>query len=386
MPSTVKKAPIIGGGIGGLAAAVALRQQGIEAVVCERAPELKEVGAGITLWTNAVRALRKLGLGDALAAVSTPLDRSEIRSWNGKLLAQTGLGALGKTLAAPSVGIHRADLHALLQRALPADAVRLGKSCTSFGQEADGGTAHFEDGSQETGDVLIGADGLNSTIRRQLRGFEPFRYAGHTAWRGIAHFEHAAMPLGLTSLSLGRGSQFGLLPIGGGRTYWFGTWQTPAGGRDGPGGRRADMLPVFHDWHAPIPELIHATLEGAILRNDIFDREPIAGWGVGRVTLLGDAAHPTTPHLGQGACQGLEDAVVLAHCLASGSAPAAALRDYEDRRRERTAAIINLSRKMGRFFELKNPAACWLRDLVLQATPAGSFEKRLRQVIDYEVP
>ena len=362
------KALIIGGGIGGLMAAIALRKAGLDVAVFERAPELREVGAGITLWANAARVLRQLGVGPSVEAVSTPLTQAEIRNWRGKLLAADDLGRLGEKLGAPSVGVHRADLQRELAKAAGPEVVRLGRECVGFAADSEGVTARFADGSEERGDLLIGADGLHSRIRSQLLGDEKPRYAGYTAWRGVGLIDHPAVPLRLTLLAVGRGSQFGILPIGQGRTYWFATMNTPAGGSQPPEEQKRFLLERYRDWYAPVPAVIEATDAAAIIRNDVYDRPPVRRWGEGRVTLLGDAAHPTTPNMGQGACQAIEDALVLGRCLAGAADVPAALRSYESQRYERTAFVTNQSWKFGKLLGWENRFACALRDWLIRQT------------------
>jgi 2-polyprenyl-6-methoxyphenol hydroxylase-like FAD-dependent oxidoreductase len=375
---------IIGGGIGGLAAAIAARQAGCAVALFERAPELLEVGAGLTLWSNALRALRRLGVEPALTAVSTTLDRSEIRSWRGRLLTRTSLGALGQRLGAPTLATHRADLQSTLAAALEPGVVHLGAGYSGFTQHAEGVTARFDGGREERGDLLIGADGLRSTVRAQMLGPEPPCYSGTTAWRGVARFEHQGYPPGMTCLFIGRGSQVGLLPIGKGRTYWFATAKLPEGRADVPDHRKADLLARFQSWHETIPAVLEATEETGILRNDLYDRPPVRRWGEGRVTLLGDAAHPTTPNLGQGACLAIEDAVVLGRCLREQADPVQALRTYEQLRFDRTAAIVTESRRLGRLLEWSNPLACWLRDWLIRLTPARRGDRQLLKHLDYD--
>ena len=355
------RAVVVGGGIGGLAAGVALRRAGWDVAVFERAPELREAGAGITLWTNAVKVLRRIGAGPAVEAAAHPIARSEVRDWRGRLINTIDFAAMSARLGAPTVGVHRADLQAALADVLGRDHLRLGKECVGYEPDAAGVTARFADGSAEPGDVLIGADGLKSAVRRQLLGDEPLRYAGYTAWRGVGVIDRPELPLGLTILAMGRGSQVGALPIGKGRTYWFATANVPAGG-DGPGDHKTDLLKRFADWWPLVPAVIEATPAEAILRNDISDRRPVRRWTDGRVALLGDAAHPTTPNMGQGACQAIESAAVLARHLDGAADLPAALAAYAESRFARTAMITNRSWTYGKVFALEAGWACWLRD------------------------
>lgn len=215
------RAVIVGAGIGGLTAALALKREGWDVGVYERAPELREVGAGITLWTNAVKVLRALGVGDAIEAVAAPIRTSELRSWRGKVLVRTDFGLLGDKLGAPTVGVHRADLQAALADAVGREHVQCGMTCVGYTPDEKGASALFAEGDEIRGQILVGADGIKSLVRNQLLGPEPPRYAGYTAWRGVGLIERPEVPVGVTVLAMGRGSQVGMLPIGGGRTYWY---------------------------------------------------------------------------------------------------------------------------------------------------------------------
>ena len=323
------RAVIVGAGIGGLTAAIALKQTGWDVSVYERARELREVGAGITLWANAVKVLRKLGVSEAIEAAAATIRQTEVRTWRGKLLLASDFGRINQKLNTPTIGIHRADLQAKLADALGREHITLGTTCVAYTQDEKGATALFAEGDEVRGQLLVGADGIQSLVRNQLLGNEPLRYAGYTAWRGVGLIDRPEVPLGATVVALGRGSQVGMLPIGGGRTYWFATANVPAGEVAGPGGHKADLLKRFGDWYPAFPAAIEATPDAAILRNDIVDRPPVRKWTDGRVTLLGDAAHPTTPNLGQGACQAIESAYVLAKCLREAEEVSAGLLAYE---------------------------------------------------------
>lgn len=183
--------------------------------------------------------------------------------------------------------------------------------------------------------------------------------------------------------SWGPRAVFGLVPLGDGQVYWFGTKPAPAGENEPPGRRKEAVLERFAAWHEPICAVVEATDEAAILRHDIVDREPRRGWSQGRVTLLGDAAHPMTPHLGQGACQAIEDAIVLSDCLCQGADIPAALRAYEERRFERTASLVKASRRVGRIAQLKNPAGRRLRDVALKHVPARTRLRQLEEIVGF---
>ena len=383
------KVMVAGAGIGGLSAAIALRRVGFEVTVFERAAELREVGAGLLLAANAQKALGKLGLAEAVARLGTPASAGEIRSWRGKELASIPASELERRVGAPSAAVHRADLQALLVREVGEGTLRLGAEVTGFEHHEGSVRVFLAGGGEEHADILVGADGLRSKVRAELRGPEGPRYAGYTAWRAVVQPKEELLPWGRGFESWGRGARFGCTHIGKGRVYWFATANAPEGAKDGqpgsPAGPKATLLRLFGSWHRPIRELIEATDEGAILRTDIYDREPVGErWGEGRVTLLGDAAHPMTPNLGQGACQAIEDAVVLARCLREGDATADSLRRYERLRSDRVAMVVRRSRRVGMVGQVENPLLCRLRDRALSMIPPKAQLKQLEEVVGYE--
>lgn len=374
------KVIIIGGGIGGLAAAIGLRNAGCAVTLFERVTQLREVGAGLSLWANAVKALKLLGLADVINTISTPEVQGGIRTSQGKLLTATSSHTLERLLGEPNIVLHRADLHAALLHAVAPETVHFGKQCTRFQQDATGVTVHFADGDEVRGDLLIGADGLHSVIRAQLHGQQKPRYAGYTAWRSVVNFAPEQLLPGET---WGAGARFGQVPMSGQRVYWFATKNGPEGARS-PIGEKAELLRTFHGWHAPITALLEASPEPTILRNDIYDRPPLRRWGENRVTLLGDAAHPMTPNLGQGAGQALEDAVVLARILRDTNDTVAALRRYETQRIPRTSVIVQQSRQIGEIGQWQNPVAVRLRAFLLKYVIARIQTQQIVRVVGYD--
>jgi 2-polyprenyl-6-methoxyphenol hydroxylase-like FAD-dependent oxidoreductase len=370
---------VVGAGIGGLAAAVALRKIGIETLVIERAASIREVGAGLSIWSNAVNALRELGLEDKVMASASAIDRNVVQSSKGRFIARTELSELTNMAGAPCVCIHRGVLQKTLLDALPRDSVRSGARCAGF----EGSTAILESGERIEADVLVGADGISSVIREGLHGAETTRYAGYTCWRGIRDGIPGLLPENSALLVLGGGSQFGAWPCGSGKLYWFLTKNAPRGTVQ----TKTASIAVCRDWTAPVPEIVAGTSENAILQNDIIDRPPLRWWGRGAVTLLGDAAHPTTPNLGQGACLALEDAVVLAHCLGEPRPIDASLRKYEDIRLPRTTEIVRNSWQAGRVIQIESPALMWLRDWFM-GTPVGALleMRTFKGLLTYKLP
>ncbi|MGB3634154.1 MAG: FAD-dependent monooxygenase [Rubrobacteraceae bacterium] len=378
------KALVVGAGIGGLTAAIALQRAGIEAVVLERATELREVGAGLLLGANAIKALDKIQLGDAVRGIGASTVVGTLRSWNGEVLVSLSADRVTELVGAGSFAVHRAELQAELLRELGEENVRLGAGCTGFAQDQDGVKVSLDDGDELNADFLIGADGIHSTIRNQLLGDEKPVYAGYTAWRGVAEYQNDLLTGGGGFESWWRGTRFGCARMGNGSMYWFATRNAPERGDDGPTGSRRTLLEMFSGWHDPIKDLIEATGESDIRRDDVYDRDPVKRWGEGRVTLLGDAAHPMTPNLGQGACQAIEDAVVLADCLRGKTGIAAALESYEARRTVRTSVIVRLSRRMGRVGQLEHPLLCRVRDTAVKRMPDSIQRRQLRMVLGYD--
>jgi 2-polyprenyl-6-methoxyphenol hydroxylase-like FAD-dependent oxidoreductase len=381
------RAIVVGGGIGGLSTAIALRRIGVEAVVFERADELQEIGAGISLWANAMKALGKLGLADAVLEAGRPLrPKGQLRSQSGEVFYEVASATLEERFGAVTVAVHRADLQKILLSALDAEALRLGAGFAGFEQDEAGVVVRFADGGEERADLLIGADGIHSAVRAQLLGDGPPRYAGYVAWRGVAELEDP-IPGVAGCESWGRGERFGLAMLGRGRVYWYATKNAPEA-EDEAAERKEELLARFAEWHEPIASVIRATEKAHIHRDGVYYREPSALWGEGRVTLLGDAAHPMTPDLGQGACQAIEDALVLMRSLGENGNVQAALRLYEGRRAERTAYVIRQSRRLGRIAQLENPLACRLRDVVLRVIPSrvqGRMQVRqMEALVGYE--
>src|ERR1051326_2078276 len=380
------KVILIGAGIGGLAAAIALRRVGVETAVFEQAERLREVGAGLTIWANAIKALHKIDAAHGLLKIGSAVERLEVRSWRGGVLAVTPLATLSRKLGVPvCICVHRGEFLNQLACLVDPRTLHCGARCAGFAADDSRVRVWVEDGRKECGDILVGADGLHSVVGAQLHGELVPRYAGYTCWRGLASFEHKALPPGTGFEAWGPGKRFAAHHCGPGRIFWYATANTPAGVADARGGHKAEVGECFQDWFSPIPELIEAT-QDLILRNDIVDRKPLKSWSKGRVTLLGDAAHTTTPNLGQGACQAIEDAVDLAGCFRNGAIPEAILRAYEDMRIPRTTTITNQSLRLGILGQLQNPLACTLRDTVVRFMPPAISLRFMESILHHSAP
>jgi FAD-dependent urate hydroxylase len=377
---------IVGGGIGGMAAAIALHNVGIQSLILEQAPAITEVGAGLSLWPNALTALRRLGLEDRVVEAGSAIRCLKTITSDGAGLSEMNVSNLGVEDGSCSICIRRAELQKAMLERLPPNTLVTGARCGGFTQSEQGVTVQLADGKRLTGEFLVGADGINSVVRKAVAKESGPDYAGYTCWRGIADTPDPGFPPGDSLLALGPGSQIGMLHCGDNKVYWFATKNAPPGETSSAQRRKDDVAQLSKNWTSPIPEIIQRTPADGILQTDIYDQPPLRSWGRGPVTLLGDAAHATTPNLGQGACQALEDAVTLAACLQAVQSPAA-LRQYERVRYQRTARIVRASRWAGWFFQLQAPLLVRGRNIFLRSKFAENQTLNFfRELVRFEVP
>jgi 2-polyprenyl-6-methoxyphenol hydroxylase-like FAD-dependent oxidoreductase len=377
---TSKKVVVVGGGIGGLTAALSLRRHGHEVVVLERRATSEEAGAGISLWPNAMRILRDLGLGPALEASAISDGRATIRTRRGRQLATSDMAIIERRFAAPLSVVHRRHLLDVLRTAVGDDALRLGSTCTGASQDEDTASAVVADGGHVEGDVIVAADGVGSRLREALLGPAAPRATGIVAWRAVVPangFDTAAV----TGEAWGRGQLFGAARLTQNQLYWFASARGPESSGRSEAAEREMLRERFADWHAPIPAIIDSTAPETIIRTPLRDVRPLATWVSGRVALLGDAAHAMLPNLGQGGCQAIEDAAALATSLATGADVPDALTAYERSRKPRAETVARQSRQMSGLAHQRNPAAVALRNIAMRATPAAATLRRLDDLV-----
>jgi 2-polyprenyl-6-methoxyphenol hydroxylase-like FAD-dependent oxidoreductase len=375
---------VVGGGIGGLAAAVALRRVGWRVSVLERAAGFGEVGAGLSLWPNAVRALGALGLAERVLAVGAVEASGGVRGRSGRWLSRTDNAEIARRHGLPLVVVRRADLIRVLVEALPPGCLRSGVEVDGVWSDGDAVVVGHR-GGEVRADLVVGADGVHSAVRRQWwPEARAARYAGCTAWRMIT--DPVAGPPVEGAVIWGRGERFGFTALPGGRLYCFGTATVPAGGAGGSGGELAAVRGRFGGWPDPVPALLAAVPEGGVVRHDVYVTPPLATYVRGRVVLVGDAAHAMDPALGQGAGQSLEDAVVLAACLGSARGPDAALARYDRLRGPRARAVARRSARLGRVAGWSWPPAVVLRDLAARLTPAAVTLRAMGPVLGWTPP
>jgi FAD-dependent urate hydroxylase len=361
------KAIVIGAGMGGLTTGLALRQAGFTVEIYDRVSELRPAGAAISLWSNGVKILNRLGLGKEIARIGGQMERMAYYNHRGEKLTDFSLMPLIEQVGQRPYPVARTDLQTMLLQAFGRDNVRLSSKCVGVEQDASSATAIFEDGQRVTGDLVVGADGTHSIIRQYVVGHPvERRYVGYVNWNGLVPATDDLAPKTSWTLFVGEGKRASLMPVLGDRFYFFLDVPLPKGTPSDPATYREELSAHFQDWAAPVQNLIQQLDPATTNRVEIHDIEPLQTLVKGRVALLGDSAHGTAPDLGQGGCQAMEDALVLADYLATTNLSVAdALRRYEAARKDRVADIILRARKRSDMTHGKEPEQTqqWYQDL-----------------------
>ena len=381
---------IIGAGPGGLASAIALRRVGIPAEIFEKSPRHQAYGGGFTIRSNTVKMLLRLGVGQQLIEKGVEYRSFDYYSSDGRRLNGLPEGEVADAWGTPSIGALRADLYTALMSEIDQDTVHLGARFVRAEQDDDGVTAHFEDGRQERGALLIGCDGVHSVVRPHvLEGADPI-YAGFTCWHNAVSNDPEIVPKGETRLYLGCGQAVVMFPCTDRLMAMDCFVVAPAGGTDTPGTVKETLLREYAGFSDTVQRALQATEESNFSRGDLYERDPGPTWFKGRIVLLGDSIHPTTPFVGQGAGAAMEDGIVLAKELALtrslGHADDlnAALSAYERRRRERAAWIVNSAGRRGKAVGLTNPRAVRGRNFILSRIPTRVLRKEMERAVFYE--
>lgn len=370
---------IVGGGITGLTTALALRKVGFEPMVYEQAPELAPLGAGIWIAPNALRILDWLGLGDLVRQAGQPLDQVAITDQQLGPLRRSRQAYVSTTDGIPLISIHRARLQNILKAALPEERVWLGQAYQQHQEQGGAVTVELSDKTTQA-DLLLGADGLRSGVREAIFPSAPLRYAGQTCWRGIASY---ALPASLQASGYeawGPGLRFGFSAVSDGEVYWFAVAKAAQGESEPNEGRQDRLCARFQAFHPLVGEMIKATPK--ILRHDLLDLARLPAWSQGRVALLGDAAHATTPNMGQGAAQGIEDAFSLSQCLRQSPDVEAALQAFEKMRRVKVDQVVNTSWQIGRLAH--HPIGQPLMKTMIKLTPSSVVARQLARLYTVE--
>lgn len=362
-----KNALIIGAGIGGLTAAIALKQLGYEPVVYERAPEERANGTTLVLWPNALRILEQWNLTDKVISLGVRNESMSVKTATGRLLYELPLHSLENKYGLPVITLLRSDLQRILIERLGMEHINWGHELLTIEQDDQEARAYFTNGHSAKGRFLIGADGVHSTVRPAIAAHVELRDCGYVAFRGMVHRTQSHLPPRQGIEFWGRGKRFGIFHTGNQGIYWFATMNCQ---RDqNYSSNKEDLSLEFADWNPLVGEILCHTDPSKILRHHIFDLPSLSTLTNGRFALLGDAAHAMTPNLGQGACQAIEDSGMLGECLQHDNNIKAALKQYEIQRLARVRRIVNLSYRMGWVSQWSNPILCSLRNQMFSAIP-----------------
>jgi 2-polyprenyl-6-methoxyphenol hydroxylase-like FAD-dependent oxidoreductase len=373
-PTDTRIALIVGAGIGGLAAAVGLQRAGWRVRIFERASHLQELGFALLLAPNAVAALQQLGLAERVIAEGSEMTAGEVRGTGGRLLRRFDLTRVRQLLSKPALVVLRPALHGVLLDAAGPDNLVLNSQVSGFSIHDGRPVVALVNGETTEGDVLIGADGVGSVIRRVLHPQEPPpRASGLWAVRGVAYDVELQLGELAGAQYFGRGIEGGMARAGRNAVYWYISLPSREIG-ESPQART-----VAHQCANQFDErfrtVVNATRPDDMRLDQLLDRDPLPNWGRGRVTLLGDAAHPILPHAGQGAAQALEDAVTIGRALDGAVEVEGALRRYERVRQERTRDIVRLGRRNARIGSISSRLGQKFRDFAIRAAPASAFTK-----------
>lgn len=386
MTPTTPEIAIIGAGIGGLSLALALQQQGLRARVYEAAPQLKPVGAGLWLAPNGQRVLEALdpSLVGELRSAGRVLERGQVQTLKGTCLTAFDSEQMQARYGAPLLAIRRTVLHAALVARLAPDSLQLGHAFAHSSPEGEALTLHFANGTSAQADLLVGADGLKSAVRRQHWGDLPLRYSGQVCWRGLLQLSLPA-PYDTGSFEIWgqqAGLRAGLSQVDAEQVYFYLTDAVPQG-QTPPDDERGHLLRRFRGFPEPVLQLIARTPQVAWMRHELSDLVPLRTYVAGRCVLLGDAAHPMTPNLGQGANQALESAWVLAQSLKQCPDLDSALRHYDALRRPRASQVVQTAWRLGQIVNLRSRPLRWGAAWAMSHLPAKLNQQQFDRIFDF---
>lgn len=370
---------INGGGIAGLTAAIALEKLGYEIILFESAQEIKPVGAGLVLQSNSLYALEYLKIEDQIIEASNPINQLVIVNENGKIVKQQKASSKYRELFG-GMAIHRHTLHTILKSYLDPGIIHTNKKAVSFSEDDEKVILHFSDGSSEKGDFIISADGINSVLRKQILPDSTPRYSGYICWRGVINnFTPKVIEATETWGSKGR---FGIVPINENRIYWYATISGNINDARLNSFGKKELIEQFRNYHPAVLKVLEQTDKSEIIVSPICDLKPLNQFAYNRVLLIGDAAHATTPNLGQGACQAIEDAMVLHKELKSKQNVYDAFKSFEQKRTKKTKFIIDMSRRVGAIAQIENIAFGAIRNLIMNLTPEFVSELQLKKLYE----
>jgi 2-polyprenyl-6-methoxyphenol hydroxylase-like FAD-dependent oxidoreductase len=377
------KIAIIGAGIGGLTTAIALQQKGFEVNIFERSTQILPVGAGIVLAANAIKGLKILGLYEEIRQKGHIVSAFNIVDTQLNTLSQVYAEKFFQRYGLGNLTIARYDLHHILASHLQPNTLTLNKKLIDFTQNAAECSLTFADGTTQIVDAIIATDGINSHIRQKLLPDSQKRYAGYTCWRAITEVGTINCDFTKAFECWGAKGRFGFVPIANNRVYWFLCMNTAQNNQTLNEVTTADLQEMLKEYAFPIPQILGATENNKVINNDIIDLKPIKQFAFDKILLAGDAAHATTPNMGQGACQAIEDALILRKLINHHEPIEQVFKAFEKNRIPRTSTIVNRSWYIGKLAQLENPFFIKIRNWMLSHAPENSNNSQLKFL--YEV-
>jgi len=369
---------IIGGGIAGLTTAIALQKIGKQPIIFEGAETVKGLGAGLGLAANALQGFKRLDILEEVINLGRILPSFTIYDQKGRQITKTDSKKLSRKYGIDNFTIHRANLHKLLLSKLDGHQVFTNKKAIDIEQKENGVIIKFQDGSFHETKFLIVADGIHSEIRKKLCPGSLPRFAGYTCWRAV--IDNPGMTYTESSETWAPTGRFGIVPLAFNKLYWFACINAKSNDSRLNDFTITDLQNHFKDFHHPIPEILLQTKTECLIHNDIIDIQPIDNYAFKNVLLIGDAAHATTPNLGQGACQAIEDAVIIAEEINRNTDIRSAFTKFERRRIKRTHDIIKKSWTVGKIAQLENAFLVSMRNAVFRLLPSRVNDQQLRKI------
>lgn len=374
-----KQIAVIGGGIGGLTAALALQRKGNSVTVYEAAEKIEPVGAGIGIGNNAMQIFQMLGVANKIYHAGTKVSSMNITDAQLKPLSVMKLGEFERKYGVHNVAIHRADLQQILAEELGFKHIKLGKKLSQITSKQNIATLTFEDQSTENADLVIAADGIKSAVRTQLFPQSKIRDTKQWCWRGVCDASLSQQWLGKAMEAWGKGKRFGFVMVNDKTTYWYAVVNENLVDHTQP-----NLTKLYQDFHPEVAAIITKTSQEKIILNRITDLKPLSKWHEKNICLLGDAAHATTPNLGQGACQAIEDAYALAQLYHPEKPVHQLFKEYEQLRMKKAKAIVKSSWLVGKVAHLENNGLVFLRNIFVRNIPKKLSNQQLKTIFDID--
>lgn len=367
---------IIGAGIGGLTTALTLKKRGLNVNIFESSAEIKPVGAGIILANNAMQVFQKLSIQDKIEKAGNKISFMKITDDQLTPLSVVNLSEYEQKYGVSNIAIHRGELQKILANEIGFDNINLSKRLSKI-EKNRLFKLTFEDNSTIESKLVIGADGIKSVVRNQLFEKSTLRNPNQICWRGICEIDLPQKYHNELNEAWGKGKRFGFVKISDKKVYWYALTNSKNVEIS-----NVNLTEYFSEFHSDILNILSATKKEQIIVSDIFDLKPIDKWQNENVCLVGDAAHATTPNLGQGACQAIEDAYVLGKLLDNGMPIENTFKAYEKLRRKKAHTIVNTSWTVGKMAHIENRLGIWLRNLVMKNMPKSANKKQMDMIFN----